>query len=33
MVIISNMKAKETKIKIYPLNNILILSDHTEKLQ
>ena len=28
MVFISNMKAKESKIKIYRLENILILSDH-----
>ena len=28
MIIISNMKARETKIKIYRLKNILILSDH-----
>ena len=28
MVITSNMKAKEAKIKIYRLKNILILSDH-----
>ena len=28
MVIISNMKAKETKIETYHLKNILIRSDH-----
>ena len=30
MVIISNMKAKESKIKIYCLGNILMLSDQND---
>ena len=31
MVIVSNMKAKETKIKIYHLKNIFIWSDHVTR--